>query len=126
MSVVMYNHMVVLSAATHGELDRLFRALADGTRRDIVARALAGEEASVSTLATRYRMSFAAVQKHVAVLERAKLVSKLAVGRERIVRANPRRLARARSALVELESIWLDRFSQLDDVLLAHPSAKGS
>jgi DNA-binding transcriptional ArsR family regulator len=122
--VLLYNHMVVASAAGN-ELDRLFRALADRTRRDIVARALAGEEASVSTLAARYRMSFAAVQKHVAVLERAKLVSKLAVGRERIVRGNPERLARARAALVQLESLWLDRFSQLDDVLLANPSAKG-
>lgn len=65
------------------------------------------------------------MQKHVAVLERAKLVSKRAAGRERIVRANPQRLARARAALVELESIWLDRFSQIDDVLLTHPSVKG-
>jgi DNA-binding transcriptional ArsR family regulator len=123
--VLLYNQMVVSGAAAPTELDRLFRALADRTRRDIVARALAGEEASVSTLAARYRMSFAAVQKHVAVLERAKLVSKLAVGRERIVRGNPERLARARAALVQLESLWLDRFSQLDDVLLSHPSAKG-
>ena len=121
----MYNQMVVSSTAAHHELDRLFRALADRTRRDIVARALAGEEASVSTLAARYRMSFAAVQKHVAVLERAKLVSKLAVGRERIVRGNPERLARARAALVQLESLWLERFSQLDDVLLSHPPTKG-
>jgi hypothetical protein len=79
----------------------------------------------VSTLASRYRMSFAAVQNHVAVLERAKLVSKFAAGRERIVRGNPQRLARARAALVELESIWLDRFSQIDNVLLTHPPAKG-
>lgn len=116
--------MVVLTAPP-GELDRLFRALADRTRRDIVARALAGEEASVSTLAARYRMSFAAVQKHVAVLERAKLVSKLAVGRERIVRGNPERLARARVALSQLESIWLERFNQLDHVLLDHPPTQG-
>lgn len=121
----MYNQMVVGSAASPQELDRLFRALADRTRRDIVARALAGEEASVSTLAARYRMSFAAVQKHVAVLERARLVSKEAVGRERIVRGNPQRLARARAALVQLESLWLSRFAQLDGVLLDPPSSKG-
>jgi DNA-binding transcriptional ArsR family regulator len=121
----MYNQMVVHTAAVHEELDRLFGALADRTRRDIVARTLAGEEASVSTLAARYRMSFAAVQKHVAVLERAKLVSKLAVGRERIVRGNPERLARARAALVQLESLWLERFSQIDEVLLTPPSTKG-
>ncbi len=117
--------MVVQSALTHNELDRLFRALADRTRRDIVARALAGEEVSVSTLAARYRMSFAAVQKHVAVLERAKLVSKFAVGRERIVRGEPERLARARAALVQLETLWFDRFNQIDEVLLTPASAKG-
>ena len=122
----MYNQMVVASTFTdHDELDRLFRALADRTRRDIVARALAGEETSVSTLATRYHMSFAAVQKHVAVLERAELVSKLVVGRERIVRGNPEQLARARAALVQLESLWIERFSQLDDVLLSHPPTQG-
>jgi DNA-binding transcriptional ArsR family regulator len=117
--------MVVQNTATSKELDRLFRALADKTRRDIVARALAGEEVSVSTLAERYRMSFAAVQKHVAVLERAKLVSKFAVGRERIVRGEPERLARARAALDQLEALWLDRFNQLDEVLLTNPSVKG-
>lgn len=122
---LIYNHMVLSSSVDHNELDQLFRALADRTRRDIVARALSGEEASVSTLASRYRMSFAAVQKHVAVLERAKLVSKLVVGRQRIVRGNPQRLARARAALDELESIWLDRFSQIDNVLLTHTSTKG-
>ena len=117
--------MVVHSASTHNELDQLFRALADRTRRDIVARALAGEEVSVSTLAARYRMSFAAVQKHVAVLERAKLVSKIAVGRERIVRGEPERLVRARAALVQLETLWFDRFNQLDEVLLTPASVKG-
>lgn len=117
--------MVVQSAATQTELDQLFRALADRTRRDIVARALAGEEASVSTLAERYRMSFAAVQKHVAVLERARLVTKLVAGRERIVRGNPQPLARARAALVQLESLWQDRFGQLDDVLSPDPPTKG-
>lgn len=116
-----YNHMVVYKAIAQDELDRLFAALADRTRRDIVARTLAGEETSVSGLAERYRMSFAAVQKHVAVLERAQLVSKLAVGRERIVRGNPEQLARARAALVQLESLWRDRFSQID-ALFAHPA----
>jgi DNA-binding transcriptional ArsR family regulator len=95
-------------------MDRLFRALADGTRRDILARLLAGEPASVSALAARYAMSFAAVQKHVAVLEAAGLVTKEAQGRERIVRGNPERLARAREVLGQLEDLWRNRFSQLD------------
>ena len=91
-------------------------SLADATRRDIVARLLTGEE-SISNLAVRYDMSFAAVQKHVAVLERAELVTKSAQGRERLVRGNPERIARARELLHRLEDIWRSRFGQLDAVL---------
>jgi DNA-binding transcriptional ArsR family regulator len=135
--ILTYNHMVLYNALsdsdltgpgltdpglTDPELDRLFRALADTTRRDIVARVLGGEGASVSTLASRYAMSFAAVQKHVAVLEEAGLVTKHRRGRERIVRGNPERLARARELLVRLESLWRERFEQLDD-LLAEPAS---
>ncbi|MBK6493583.1 MAG: helix-turn-helix transcriptional regulator [Gemmatimonadetes bacterium] len=98
-------------------LDRLFRALADRTRRDIVARVLSGEEASVSNLAARYAMSFAAVQKHVAVLAGAGLVTKRTQGRERLVRGNPKELARARALLTQLEQLWTSRFSQLDAIL---------
>jgi DNA-binding transcriptional ArsR family regulator len=98
-------------------LDRLFRALADRTRRDIVARVLSGEEASVSTLAARYAMSFAAVQKHVAVLAEAGLVTKRTQGRERMVRGNPKELARAKALLTQLEQLWISRFRQLDDIL---------
>ncbi|MCC7055627.1 MAG: helix-turn-helix transcriptional regulator [Gemmatimonadaceae bacterium] len=109
--------MVARAQLSDAELDRLFRALADTTRRDIVARVMAGEEASVSVLASRYDMSFAAVQKHVAVLEEARLVTKHANGRERIVRGNPDQLARARELLLRLEHLWVERFSQLDAVL---------
>jgi DNA-binding transcriptional ArsR family regulator len=106
--------MVALRELSDAELDRVFRALADATRRDIVARLLAGEPASISALAARYDMSFAAVQKHVAVLEGAGLVTKHAQGRERIVRGNPERIARARDLLAQLEGLWQARFSQLD------------
>jgi DNA-binding transcriptional ArsR family regulator len=109
--------MVVHPALSTAELDRLFHALADGTRRDIVARAMGGEAASISTIAARYDMSFAAVQKHVAVLEEARLVVKEAQGRERIVRGNPERIARARDLLTQLESLWRERFERLDSVL---------
>lgn len=109
--------MVVSHRQADAELDRLFRALADATRRDIVARVLAGEPASVSALASRYDMSFAAVQKHVAVLEEAGLVTKHAQGREKLVRGNPAQLARARALLAQLESLWTSRFSQLDAIL---------
>ncbi len=113
----MYNHMVVFNALSDPGLDRLFRALADGTRRDIVARVMNGEDASVSDLAARYDMSFAAVQKHVQVLEDAGLVTKHRRGRARIVRGNPARLARAREVLARLEALWRARFEQLDAVL---------
>jgi DNA-binding transcriptional ArsR family regulator len=98
------------------QVDRVFHALADATRRDIVARVFTGEPASISTLAARYDMSFAAVQKHVAVLEEAGLVTKEQQGRERVVHANPERIARARELLTRLEDLWKARFSQIDSL----------
>lgn len=98
-------------------LNQLFRALADGTRRDILARSLR-ESPSVSTLAARYEMSFAAVQKHVTVLERAGLVHKRASGREQLVSTDRARLRRAGELLDAFESIWRQRMAQLDEVLL--------
>lgn len=115
--------MVAYNELNDAEVDRLFRALADATRRDIVARVLGGEPSSISDLAERYDMSFAAVQKHVAVLESAGLVTKHAHGRERLVRGNPERIARARALLAELEGLWKARFSQLDSVL-ADPTSR--
>jgi DNA-binding transcriptional ArsR family regulator len=108
--------MVVRWELSDAEVDRLFRALADATRRDIVRRTLVGE-ASVSVLAADYDMSFAAVQKHVAVLEEVGLVTKHHRGRERLVRGNPDQIARARELLSSLERLWRARFGQLDDVL---------
>lgn len=108
--------MVASPALSDAEIDRVFHALADATRRDLVARVMAGEAASISALAARYDMSFAAVQKHVAVLEGAGLVTKRTQGREKIVRANPEQLARARELLARLEGLWRARFSQLDRV----------
>ena len=116
--VVIYNHMVVRSLRNDAKIDRLFHALADATRRDILARVMAGEQASVSALAARYEMSFAAVQKHVAVLESADLVSKQPKGRERVVRGNPRQVGRARALLTELEQLWQDRFSRIDALFI--------
>jgi DNA-binding transcriptional ArsR family regulator len=112
-----YNHMVVRRPLSESELDRIFRALADTTRRDIVTRVLSGEPESVSALADRYDMSFAAVQKHVAVLEGAGLVTKHTQGRERLVRGNPERLAQVRTLLQRLEQLWVARFSRLDTIL---------
>lgn len=99
------------------EVDRLFRALADATRRDILRRTL-DSEASVSHLAAAYDMSFAAVQKHVAVLEGAGLVTKKPKGRERVVRGNPEALKRARALLDRYEQIWRARIARLDVLLV--------
>jgi DNA-binding transcriptional ArsR family regulator len=109
--------MVVRQKRTEEDLNQLFRALADGTRRDILARSLTGTP-SVSDLAARYEMSFAAVQKHVAVLERAGLVQKRANGREQLVSTNYARLQRANELLDYFESIWRQRVAQLDDLLV--------
>ena len=114
--------MVAHHPLSDAEIDRVFHALADATRRDIVARVLAGEQASISALAARYEMSFAAVQKHVAVLEGAGLVTKQAQGRERIVRGNPERIASARELLGELEALWKARFSQIDALFTDTPT----
>src|SRR5215467_3335004 len=109
--------MVVLRDKHEESLNQLFRALADATRRDILARSLT-ETPSVSDLAARYEMSFAAVQKHVAVLERAGLIQKRPSGREQLVSTNRARLRRAGELLDRYESIWRQRMAQLDEVLL--------
>jgi DNA-binding transcriptional ArsR family regulator len=96
-------------------LDLLFGALADPTRRDIFRRAHEGR-LSVSALAREYPISLAAVQKHVAVLERAELVSKHRVGRESIVRAKSDALQRAHAALDRLESEWRGRIERIDRI----------
>jgi DNA-binding transcriptional ArsR family regulator len=108
--------MVVQRELSDDEMDRIFRALADRTRRHIVRRTIEAEQ-SVSTLAATYDVSFAAVQKHVAVLEAAELVVKRAEGRERLVRANPATLALARRLLGQYEQLWRARVDRLDDLL---------
>ncbi|WP_062130943.1 ArsR/SmtB family transcription factor [Demequina aestuarii] len=112
--------MVVEAELSDDEVDRIFRALADSTRRDIVRRSLAGE-ASVSELARAYDMSFAAVQKHVAILEGAGLVTKHPRGRERKVRGNPQAIRRAQAMLDAYEQIWRARVDRLDALLADAP-----
>jgi DNA-binding transcriptional ArsR family regulator len=107
---------MVVDQMRDADIDRLFHALADATRRDIVVRAMAGEY-SVSGLAALYDMSFAAVQKHVAVLERASLVTKHQRGRERFVRVHYEGLQRARRLLDEYEVIWRQRAGRIADIL---------
>src|SRR2546428_4238677 len=100
--------MVVLVQIAQRNLDRVFAARADPTRRDIVRRTISAEE-GVLELASHYPMSFAAVQKHVAVLERAGLITKQRIGRRRVVRTNPERLLIARRLLEKYEGLWRTR-----------------
>ena len=98
------------------DADHVFAALADATRRDIVLRALSGSE-GVAELAGHYPMSFAAVQKHVAVLERANLVVKRRRGREQLVRGNLDTVRQAHRLLDQLEVVWRERIDRFADVL---------
>ena len=111
---------MVVRQLDRDEVNGIFAALADPTRRDIVARVLR-QDASVSALAERYAMSFAAVQRHVAVLERAGLVRKERRGRERLVRGDVDTIRAATRLLDQYEEIWRGRLDRLDD-LLAEPT----
>jgi DNA-binding transcriptional ArsR family regulator len=108
--------MVVLKKS-EPKVDRLFQALADTTRRDILMRCLQGEN-SVSTLASFYPMSFAAVQKHVAVLERAELVTKRRRGRQQLVRGDPVAVQYTLELLEQIESVWRSRLDRFAEILM--------
>jgi DNA-binding transcriptional ArsR family regulator len=116
---LIYNHMVV-DHLPDKAVDGLFHALADATRRDILRRCADGES-SVSRLSEAYPMSFAAVQKHVAVLERSGLVTKQRRGREQLVRPDAAAIGRARLALDELEATWRGRVERMSQLLDERP-----
>jgi DNA-binding transcriptional ArsR family regulator len=107
---------MVVDELAPADADRVFQALADATRRDIIARVIRGEQ-SVSSLARQFPISFAAVQKHVAVLERAALVTKEKRGREQIVRADVTVLRQATRLLEAYERLWRDRVRAIDQIL---------
>jgi DNA-binding transcriptional ArsR family regulator len=108
--------MVVTVQIAAPDFDRMFGALADHTRRDIVRRAINAEEGVVE-LASHYPMSFAAVQKHVAVLERAGLVTKERIGRRKVVRTNLERLRVARRLLDQYEELWRGRIERMSELI---------
>ncbi len=118
--MLIYNQMVVDSHVGEQAADRIFRALADPTRRDIIRRSAGGEH-SVSALARFYPISVTAVQKHVAVLEGAGLVERTKRGREQLVQSRPGTIAVARELLEHIEEIWLARMERVGD-LIAEPS----
>ena len=107
---------MVVSMTNAFDADHVFAALADATRRDIVLRALDANE-GVAELAGHYRMSFAAVQKHVAVLERAGLVTKERTGRRKVVRTNIEGLRLARGLLDDYEALWRGRIDRMTDLI---------
>jgi DNA-binding transcriptional ArsR family regulator len=116
---------MVVGKLTDGTVDDLFHALADATRRDILRRSVEGEP-SVSQLARAYPMSFAAVQKHVAVLERAGLITKERRGREQLVRTDRAAVRRARQSLDQLERAWRGRVDRMSSLLAQAPGTKES
>src|SRR5829696_1864456 len=105
------------------DFDRMFGALADATRRDIVRRAVDSEE-GVAELASHYPMSFAAVQKHIAILERAGLVTKERTGRRKIVRTNPEGLRVVRRLLDRYEELWRGRIDRMTTLVSDPPDRK--
>ncbi|MDP9441486.1 MAG: metalloregulator ArsR/SmtB family transcription factor [Actinomycetota bacterium] len=111
---------MVVGSLPSQQADRVFRALADPTRRDIVLRTSAAEH-SVSALAAMYPMSFAAVQKHVAVLEAAGLVAKRRHGREQLVRAELDTVRAAGALLDQYEAIWRSRIDRMGEILADDP-----
>jgi DNA-binding transcriptional ArsR family regulator len=96
--------------------DRIFGALGHATRRDIVRRGLEGEE-GIAELGEHYSMSFAAVQKHVAVLERAGLVTKQRIGRRKVVRTNLAGVLAARRLLDKYEELWRGRIDRMTELI---------
>jgi DNA-binding transcriptional ArsR family regulator len=115
LTVLTYNQMVV-DLDDDEQADQVFHALADATRRDILLATLDGEH-NVSALARRYPMSFAAVQKHVAVLEDAGLVTKQRHGRQQLVRGNVATIRQAHRLLEQLEAVWRGRIDQIGEIL---------
>src|SRR5438309_6182114 len=116
--------MVVLVQIAPPDFTRLFAALADQTRRDIVRRAINAEE-GVLELASHYPMSFAAVQKHVAVLERAGVITKQRIGRRKVVRTNLEALLVARRLLDQYEQLWRARIDRMSELIAETAGAVG-
>src|SRR5260370_20029319 len=107
---------MVVSVHAPPDFDRVFPALGDRTRRDIVRRAISAEE-GVLELASHYPMSFAAVQKHVAVLERAGLITKQRIGRRKVVRTNLDTLLVARRVLDQYEELCRARLAPTNHLI---------
>ena len=118
MTARQYNRIVVSVQIAPPDFDHMFGALSDATRRDIVRRAIDGEE-GIAEVAGHYPMSFAAVQKHIAILERAGLITKERIGRRKIVRADVEGLRVVRRLLDQYEELWRGRIDRMTALLNA-------
>ncbi len=101
---------------TSADLDLLFGALADATRRSIVER-LAEGEATVTELAAPFSISLPAISRHLKVLEHASLITRSQEGRWRHARLSPTSLGSAAAWLARYERLWTESFDRLDDHL---------
>ena len=110
---IIVNHMVKYNTA---QLDQIFSALSDQTRRGIVVN-LTRQTLSAQELATPYEMSLPAVSKHLKVLERAKLVHRQIKGRTHLFSLNIKTLQKASDWLTFHQHFWQQNLSQLEDYL---------
>lgn len=101
---------------TQQKLDSIFAALSDPTRRDILKR-VAKKALSVNEVALPYKVSLAAVSKHLNVLERARLIEKQRRGRQHFIHLTSSALKSASRYLKAYERVWNDRFDRLDSLL---------
>ncbi len=97
-------------------LNNIFASLADPTRRDILRRVIE-KEFNISELSEFYDMSFAAVAKHLKVLEKARLIIKKPVGKNQMIEASPVAIKEATIYLKQYEKLWNERFDKLEQIL---------
>jgi DNA-binding transcriptional ArsR family regulator len=104
-------------------LNLIFHSLADATRRDMLRR-LSQAEQTISDLAKPYAMSLAAIAKHVGVLEKAGLVTKVRNGKEKVVSIVPETIQTAEAHLSDYEKLWAARYDALEALLNEESTGK--
>src|SRR5882724_8166665 len=115
--------MTTFSLVPSLSLDNIFGSLADATRRDILKR-VSKKSLSVGQIAEHYKLTFAAISKHLKVLEKAKLIVKTRRGKEQMVEIYPQTFSGTEDYLKNLKIIWEDRFDRLDELLKVEQTKK--
>ncbi len=98
------------------QLDQIFGALSDATRRGMLAQLALGE-ANISALAAPYDISQPAASKHLRVLERAGLIHRRREGRDHYIGVNPAAVERAQNWIAYYSQFWKQQFDAVDDFL---------